>query len=347
MSTLNDTIPSNQLTLTMDNTSGIFNFLNLQNQQSIIASRPQIDVEFGLVLADGSTEWIPMGTYFLDQWKNDVGALTITMTAHDNLLMLSNKSYGQAGSGAGMTLFDLAVDVLTNSGISNYSVDDNLKQVTTTTGFKDRISSRDALQHIGIAGKSAVFQDRYGVLQVKQFSTLDQSSLYSNYATSQLSFFGYPTSGTMPGNYLTENTDSGMRYIDFDNMYTVPEIILDKSIYQLVIKVYNGSSSVDRVYTNNTIAGTNGESFTIDNPLINSNVQADDVAQWFMNESNYNAVYKSNWRQNPILECADVVIVESGFSDGTNDVVKQTRIYKNEYNYEGYLYGNTESRGGI
>jgi hypothetical protein len=41
------------------------------------------------------------------------------------------------------------------------------------------------------------------------------------------------------------------------------------------------------------------------------------------------------------------VIVESGFSDGTNDVVKQTRIYKNEYNYEGYLYGNTESRGGI
>jgi hypothetical protein len=241
----------------------------------------------------------------------------------------------------------LAIDVLTNAGISNYSVDDSLKQTTTTSGFKDRISSRDALQHIGIAGKCAVFQDRYGVLQVKQFSTLDQSSLYSNYVTSQLSFFGYPTSGTMPKNYLTEDTDSGMRYIDFDNMYTIPEIILDKSIYQLVIKVYTGGASVDRVYTNDTIAGTNGESFTIDNPLINSNELADDVAQWFMNESNYNAVYKSNWRQNPVLECADVVIVESGFSDGTNDVVKQTRIYKNEYNYEGYLYGNTESRGGI
>lgn len=348
ISTLNDTIPSDQLTLTMDNTDGTFNFLNLQNMQSIIASRPQIDVRFGLYTDNnGTIEWIPMGTYFVDSWKNDTGAMTITLTAHDNLMMLDNINYPNTGKG--MTLYNLAVDIFNTAGITNYSIDNSLKNITTTTGFNQRLSCRNALQHVGIMGMSCVFQDRNGVVTIKTFTSLDASTLYSNYPVNgQRTLWGYPTSGTMPANNIVVNTDGGMKYISMDNMYTIPEITLDKSVYQVVVKVYNTSgTSTDNVYTNSTIGGQNGQSFTIDNPLISDTTTASKVANWFINESNYNAVYKSTWRQNPCLQSTDVVIVESGFMSAQNNAIKQTRIYKQEFNYEGYLSGTTDSRGGI
>ena len=69
---------------------------------------------------------------------------------------------------------------------------------------------------------------------------------------------------------------------------------------------------------------------------------ADKVAEWFIREINYNAIYTINWRQNPALECADMILVEDSF-----DAEKQTRIIKQEFNYKGYLEGVTESRGGV
>jgi hypothetical protein len=344
ISTLNDTIPSDQLTLTMDNTDGTFNFINLQNMQSIIASRPKIDVRFGLHTDDlGTIEWIQMGTFYVDSWKNDTGAMTITLTAHDNIMMLDNINYPNTGKG--LTLYNLAVDIFAVAGITNYSIDDSLKNITTTTGFPQRLSCRNALQHVGIMGMSAVFQDRSGKTVIKPFATLDASLLYVNYPSNgQRTLWGYPNSS----NNIINITDGGMRYIALDNMFDIPEITLDKSVYQVIVKVYKtDGSSTDSVFTNSTIAGTNGQSFTIDNPLISDSTMASKVANWFINESNYNAVYKSNWRQNPCLQSTDVIIVESGFKSGQNNVIKQTRIYKQEFNYEGYLSGNTESRGGI
>jgi hypothetical protein len=44
-----------------------------------------------------TTEWVLMGTYYLDAWKNDQGAVTVTLIAHDLLTMLDNISYGGQG----------------------------------------------------------------------------------------------------------------------------------------------------------------------------------------------------------------------------------------------------------
>jgi hypothetical protein len=330
MSTLNDTIPSNELQLTLDNSEGAFNVLSYQNMQQIIASRPKVVVEFGLVVTDTVTEWIPMGMYYLSEWKHEVGTKTITLTCNDVFNMLDAISYENTASN---TLYNLAVDILTKAGITSYSIDDSLKQ--TTSNFPNRLNSREALQHIGIASGSAVFQDRSGKVVIKPFTTLDASSNYLTYA-GQSGLYASASS------YPLVTTGAGMKYIDFDNMYDIPEITLDKSIYQVVINVRDGSTTHEKVYTNTSIAGTNGSSFTIDNPLIINDAMADKVAAWYIRESNYNAIYKANWRQNPILECTDVVLVEDSF-----EAKKQTRIYRQEFNYEGYLMGITESRGGI
>jgi hypothetical protein len=342
MSTLNDSIPSNELQVTLDNTSGTFNFLNMSNMQQIIAQRPKIFVEMGLHIPAG-IEWHNMGVFYLDAWRNDVGALTVTLIAHDNFTMLDNIAYGGPGVGANKTLYDIAADVFKTAGITDCNIDNSLKNYTTTTGFKETITCRVALQHIGMASMCAVYQDRYGIIQIAPFVSIGTGGSYSTYAGGYGLYSGFNPFNT--GLYAQINDGNGMRRLDLDNMWTVPEIMLDKSIYQLIVKVYSSNStSTDYTQINTNIAGTNGQSFTIDNPLINTTTLAQAVANWFMVESNFNVVYKTNWRGNPILEGADIVTVSNGI-DLT--YAKQARIYKQEIQYEGYLQCQTECRGGV
>jgi hypothetical protein len=367
MSTLNDSIPSDELQVTLDNTGGLFDFLNFSNMNQVIAQRPSIQLEFGLEIpiAQGSlssiqnlswneistswdnvtsttTEWIVIGTYYLDAWKNDVGAVTVTLIAHDNFTMLDNISYGSVGYMANKTLYDIAVDVFSVAGITDYNIDTSLQNYTTTTGFKEAVTARVALQHIGIAGMAAVYQDRNGVMQIKPFSSIDSGGNYSTYPGTGIysGFDPYDTSL-----YSQINDGNGMRRLDINNMWTVPEISLDKSIYQVSVNVYSSNDvSSPRITNNTSIAGQNGESFTIDNPLINTSDRADKVANWFIQESNFNVVYKSNWRGNPILENGDICIISNGI-DLTYS--KNARLYKTEWQYAGYLSCQTEARGGL
>lgn len=370
ISTLNDTVPSDQLQLTIDNTDGAFNFLNIANMQSIIASRPRIVLRIGLN-ENGVDEWIPLGTFYVDSWKNDVKS--VTLTAHDNLMFLANIAYNPPAIGS-KTLYAVAQDIFSQAGITNYQLDSKLQNVTTngfqptSTANSQTLSCRDALQHVAIAGQCTLFQDRNGVMQVKSFNTLDASSLYTNYPTStamgtgMASLWGYPVANTVSNvtpptpinsNFINENTDSGMRYIGMSQMYNIPIITLDNSVYSVVVNIYDSNFNTTQYTQVNQAmsSGANGQSFQITNPLINTTAQAQAVANWFIAESNYNAVYQADWRQNPSLTATDVVVVENGHPDGNGsvviDTVKQARIYKQEFNYSGYLSGNTEARGGL
>lgn len=369
ISTLNDTVPSDQLTLVIDNTDGAFNFLNTANMQTIIASRPKIVLRAGLN-ESGVDEWIPLGTFYVDSWQNNV--TSVTLYAHDNLTFLGNTAYIPPAP-ASQTLYALAQSIFTQAGITNYSLDTALQNVTTN-GFKQQstnsqtISCRDALQHVAIAGMCTLYQDRNGVMQIKSFTLLDSGSLYSNYLTSttmgtgHASLWGYTVNNTasssspptpINSNFMNENTDGGMRYVGLTNMYELPTITLDNTIYQLVVNVYDSSfNTTQQTYTNSALpTNGNGNSFTIDNPLITTAALANTIANWFFQTSNNNVVYVADWRQNPCLCATDVVVVENGRPDGNGgiivDSVRQSRVYKQEFVYTGYLKGTIEARGGI
>lgn len=285
-----------------------------------------------------AVEWKKTGKFFLVEWKNEITNKIISMTGRDYFSQFSDTSYEPVGI---TNLKDLAHDVLTFGGVpaEKQLVDDSLS-IITVRPFPERLDCRTAIQHIGIAGVAAVGQDREGNVFIKPFRAIDESSNYINYTTTQPSLWGYVGSDT----YLLNDSGGGMKYLDFDQMYTEPVVALEKSIYQVVVKVYSNADAepTERLYINEFIQGTGGSSFTIDNPLIDSPELADNVAEWYIREMNYNAIYTVNWRQNPALECADMILVEDSFS-----AEKQTRIIKQEFNYEGYLQGITESRGGI
>lgn len=327
MNVVGDTLPANELRFTIDNSSKEFNILNPDGFYRFLKDRQELSVSLGIEIEEDVFEYVTAKGYYLTDWQSDEGALTTTFTAR-NIFELMEKEYTQAAVFA--NLYDLAEDVLIKAGVPKYEIDHTLKDIPTA-GFPEKLTYRKALQCIGIASMSAVYQNRDGVLIIKPFVILDESTSYILFAGPDM-FTGMVTPTVYSG--------YDMLNITFDNVYAEPQIKLDKLIQSLVMTVYVNGEKEEHVFHNSST--DEGESLKCDNPLINSVSHAAAVAKWIIEESNLRALYQVNWRQNPALECGDIVIIEDSFG-----AEKQSRITKQEFEFSGYLSGKTETKGGV
>ncbi|WP_338062439.1 hypothetical protein [Sporosarcina limicola] len=326
MNVVGDTLPANEIKFTIDNSSKEFNILNPSGFYRFLKERQELSLGIGIEIEEGVFEYVDTKGYYLVDWQSDEGALTTTFTAR-NIFELMEKDYIQSATG---NLFVLAADILTKAGVTDFIIDESLKDIPTT-GFVEKITYRKALQCIGIASKSAVRQERDGSVIVKPFVLLDESTSYIHFAGPDM-FAGMVTPTVYSG--------YDMLNITFDNVFKEPQINLDKLIQSLVMTVYVNGAKEEHVFLNpETDEGTN---LKCDNPLINSLSLATSVAEWIIGESNLRALYQVNWRQNPALECGDIVIIEDSFG-----AEKQSRITKQEFEFAGYLSGKTETKGGV
>jgi hypothetical protein len=327
MNIISDKIPSNEIRFTIDNSSKEFNILNPSGFYRFLKERQEVKASIGIEISEDEFEFIPMGKFYLTDWQSDEGALTTTFIARDIFELLEGKEYTSINN---TNLYDLAEDILIKANVENYFIDEGLRNIPTS-GFEKPLNSRKALQYLGIAGKSAIYQDRQGTLQIEQFKTLDESTSYI--------YFAGPDMYT---GMIYPMADEGydMKNITFDNVYKEPQIKLDKLLYSLIMVVHNGEEEQEVTFYNQGIK--DGVSYKIDNPLINTVEHAGEVAEWIIEEYNLRAIYNIDWRQNPALECGDIVLVEDSFK-----AKKQSRIIKQEFEYAGYLSGRTETKGGV
>lgn len=327
MNVVGDTLPANEIKFTIDNSSREFNILNPDGFYRFLKDRQELSLSIGVEITEDQFEYIDIEKYYLTDWQSDEGALTSTFTARNILELLEQKEYLVSANG---TLYDLAEDVLISSGVTHYSIDEGLRDIPTN-GFKEKITARKALQCIGIASKSAVYQDRAGTLNIKQFVILDESTSYVHFAGPDI-FTGM----------VTPMVDVGwdMKNITFDNVFKEPQIKLDKLIQTLIMTAYINGEKVEHTFANEGVK--EGSTLKCDNPLIQTVEHAESIAQWIIEESNLRALYSINWRQNPALEPGDIVLVEDSFG-----MKKQSRITKQEYEFSGYLKGKTETKGGV
>lgn len=327
MNVVGDTLPANEIKFTIDNSNREFNILNPEGFYRFLKERQEVSAQIGVEIAGGIFEYVDFMRYYLVDWQSDEGALTTTFTARNILELLGQKEYTKSASG---TLYDYAEDMMIEAGIENYFIDEGLKEISTT-GFKDKITFRKGLQCIGIAAKATVYQDRNGILNIRRFEILDEQTTFMVYTGSDMYCgMAYPV------------VDSGydMKNISFDNVYSPPQIKLDKLIRSLTMVVYIGDTKQEITYFNTDVK--EGTGLKLDNPLIQSEEHAADIAQWILKESNLRALYRVNWRQNPCIECGDVVLIEDSYK-----AKKQSRITKQEYQFAGYLNGRTETKGGV
>ena len=336
MDLLGSTLPSNELEFKIDNFDRAFNLINPEGFYRFIQTGQEVKAYVGVKTNDDVEtdifEEILMGTFYMTEWKSDLGALTTTFTARDIITFLETQPEYTSAI-VKPNLYDLAVEIFTHAGITRYQIDSRLKDFASY-GFLEPINPRTALQHIAIASQSTVYQDRNGIMIIKQFEPIQTSTGYMVFAGPD-EFAGV----TIPEVIV----DYGYQAIDFDNLFQEPEIVLESAVKSLTFDVHHTEDyKTEETIENPDPNANKGVSYKYQNPLIITPVQALQVANWMFLEYDFDAKYTAVWRQNPAFEVGEAIAIQDIYGG-----MKKVRITKQEFNFAGYLQGVTEGKGGV
>jgi hypothetical protein len=300
------TLPSPEFDFTIDNSDRLFNILNPTGFYKYLQERQKIYAELGVDIGGGVIEYVPLGKYLLSEWKSDEGALTASFTARTNLDLMANFDYENLVASS-KSLYQLAVDIFAICGITNYSIDAALQNITTNSMAK-KTTCKQVLQMIAIAGNANIFVSRDDVITLK-----------------------------CPPSPLGIAVDT----ITLDEMYDEPQIKLDPTVKSVEV-TYWSDLSTSAVATVNSAAAIGDVLKLENNTLINDSIRATAVANWILQQKGYRAEYRLNWRGNPAHELADVIEIQNSY--GAN---MKAFITKNSTTYEGYLAAKTEAKGAV
>jgi hypothetical protein len=291
MDLITGTLPSPEFKFTVDNSSKLFNILNPTGFYFFLQQRQPILAKLGVDIGGGFSYSVPLGNFQLVEWVSDEGTLTASFTARTNLDTMANFDYEQLTTNS-QSLYDLAEDLFTTCGITNYSIDTALQSITTNSMAK-KTTCRNALQMVAIAGEANIFVTRNNTITIKQ---------------------------------LTLGTSNDR--INFDNAYKEPEIKLDPIVKQVDVTHWSNLST--SAISSVTSSATAGDVLKIENnTFINNGTRATAVANWILSQKNNRAEYRINWRGNPAQELADVIDIENAYTtDKKGYIIKNDIRYE-------------------
>lgn len=187
VSSISDTIPSMDTTIIIDNQDLYY---SVDNPESVIAYMEvgqEVKVTFGYdVTGNGDIEWLNDTTTYLNTWRaNDQEA---EFSSTDRFYQLNDTFYGGKYRPQGITLYNLAIEVLNDAGIEDsrqYAIDSYLKKITVYNPMPV-VSHAEALQIIANAGRCVLYEDRANRIHLKSsfvpdmVATSDDKTAYSN-----------------------------------------------------------------------------------------------------------------------------------------------------------------------
>lgn len=154
----NYNLSSDTMTVSIYNKERKFNVGYLKNLLILDRKvKPYIGIE-----KNGVVEYTSLGTFYSDEWKVDQDGQWVKCTAVDRLIRLQNKIYVGYQLAYKVTLYDIAYDILTQSGFKDkeFIISESLKDTTIPSAFMPKQSVWDALQEIAYTGLCKVFIDR-------------------------------------------------------------------------------------------------------------------------------------------------------------------------------------------
>ncbi len=154
-----------QFSFTIDNRQQIYNPLNPSGLYSYLSSQQPLKVEYGYELDDGSIEWI-LGDSLTSEGTPVTSDNQAIFTAIDNLCRLTSMFQKGMYHPSGISLYDLAKEVLQDAGVEHYMIDDHLKSVFTRAALPVA-THRECLQIIANAGQCILYTDRNGYIKLE------------------------------------------------------------------------------------------------------------------------------------------------------------------------------------
>lgn len=204
------TTPISKVSFSLDNSDNKYDPYNVTGLSKYLMERQEIKVKYGFQLGDRSTEDIPAGVFYLSEWNAPQNGLEASFTARDILEFMSKTYIKGKYAPDGASLHSLAVNVLEDAklplnddGTVKWLIDDGLKTILTAAPLP-LAPIAECLQYIAQAAGCALYCDRKGVLHI--------------------------------GPITTDKTDYVLSEF---NLFSRPEISLQKPLMRVDVKVYN------------------------------------------------------------------------------------------------------------
>lgn len=266
VSTICESLPSQDMTLTVDNQNLYYNPDNPESAVAYMEQGQQMKVSFGYDL-DGTRniEWVPEITAFLKSWSaTDTEAKFTMVDVFD--WKLNGTYYRGLYRPEGISLYDLALDVLEDAGMKTdeYVVDPYLQNVKVYNPVPV-VKHSEALQIISNAGRCVLSVDRQGRVWIKS------SFLPDMYASAGIdlvypSRFLYPGEDILPAGIKAANNETKFSHVE--NVLKQDQRI-GYAIYSNDFSLVDGSVlflpedeaeySKDTGYVSDSIADSNGD----------------------------------------------------------------------------------------
>ena len=166
ISPIAESIPSIDFNVTIENMDRYYNVDNEESAINYMETNQEVEVYYGYTLNDGSIEWIKGATLYMKEWSAD------DKQAKFSAVEVFEYMQGEYKRGAywpeGISLYDLAVDVFGDAGISSekYWIDPYLKRVVVHNPLPV-VAHKECLQIIANAGRSVLMVNRDGIIMLK------------------------------------------------------------------------------------------------------------------------------------------------------------------------------------
>lgn len=168
VSPISDSIPSMDVSLKIDNHDLYYSVDNPESALAYMETGQEVKVAFGYdVTGNGDIEWLPETTTYLDTWSADDVEANFTST--DRFFQLTGTYYRGIYRSSGISLYDLAIDVLKDAGFIDareYYIDPYLKKIIVYNPLPP-VSHAEALQIIANAGRCVLKEERDGKIYIK------------------------------------------------------------------------------------------------------------------------------------------------------------------------------------
>ena len=160
-SPISSEIAQNSFSFEIENYKQDYNPDNPQNIYRFVEEEQEIDVKFGYEI-DNKIEWVNGGKYVLDG-SPTINQYTVKFNAVDRLGDLTDIYYKGMYREEPISMYDLALDVLTDAGLktTEYVLDDYMKTVYTKAPLPI-VSHKECLQIIANASQCILFVNRDG-----------------------------------------------------------------------------------------------------------------------------------------------------------------------------------------
>ena len=179
ISPIMEELPTLDFDMTIENKDRAYDVENEESTVNFLETGQEVKVLYGQELDNGTVEWLPGATVYLREWSADDEEMSFTAT--DRFESMDGTYYKGEYRSEGISLYDLAVDVLKDAGVDSrtYWLDNYLKDVSVCNPMPV-VSHKEALQLIANAGRCILYQDRSGNIFMKSSFVPDMEAASDN-----------------------------------------------------------------------------------------------------------------------------------------------------------------------